>query len=287
MTNIDSVGAALGSGGAGGKAAKPKCENPTVELEVQKNLLTLKHDRTNRVKILIKPTACKATEFKIEIQRASGGGWFLLSNKRSFLWSARVAGKFQLRGTAKIDGTDYQTALKDVEVQFPNYGDIVGDSRVRVMTNREWARTLKACTQNPNVRRELGFWIQINTKSNRYISTDRTKGPLVPPTDGAYVDVPARPADNPSAPDPNAKGVKYPVASFHTHTPTTYRAGGGARGIGPSGADNRIDTKDQVPGVVYDYVESPVGSGSIPMGHPELSAAILYKSLGLDRRPTP
>ena len=45
--------------------------------------------------------------------------------------------------------------------------------------------------------------------------------------------------------------------------------------------------RDDVPGVVYDFVESPAGSGSIPMGHPKASAAQLYHSRGKDRRTTP
>ena len=59
------------------------------------------------------------------------------------------------------------------------------------------------------------------------------------------------------------------------------------RGVGPSGADNNFHTNQKLPGVVYDYEESPTGSGSIPMGHPESSSAILYHSMGTDRRPTP
>lgn len=98
--------------------------------------------------------------------------------------------------------------------------------------------------------------------------------------------MPARPADTPATPAPNVAGATYSVASFHTHTPTTYRTGL-PRGVGPSGADNSADTADQVPGVVYDYTESPAGSGTIPMGHPEGAAAQRYHSMGLDRRPTP
>jgi hypothetical protein len=284
MTNIDAA-----SGAA--PPAPPRCQNPTVDLEVPSNLLTIKHDRNNRLRIVITPQTCRATAYKIEIKRASGGGWFTLSTRRNYLWSARVAGKFKLRGTATIEGSDVQSGEKDVEVQFPNYAQIVGDSRVRTLTNREWRSTLRECTRRR--RRERGFWIQVNTKTNRYFASNRSTGNWVGPAAGASVNLPGRPADVPASPDPNAKSVKYPVASFHTHTPTTFRpnppppAAPSVRPVGPSTADNNADNTDQVPGVVYDFVESPAGSGSIPMRHPKNSAATLYRSLGVDRRPTP
>ena len=62
---------------------------------------------------------------------------------------------------------------------------------------------------------------------------------------------------------------------------------GSVRPIGPSATDDTTHTSEDVPGVVYDFVESPAGSGSISMGNPKSSAAQLYHSRGKDRRSTP
>ena len=293
MTNIDGVGVPAGAGAA----AKPKCESPAIDLDVKRNLLTLKHDRANRLKIIIQPATCRATEFRIEIQSAAGGGWFKLSSKRNFLWLARVAGKFKLRGTAKIEGTEYQSGLKDVEVQFPSYDKIVGDALVKKATHAEWVLTVKDCknkpgldyqgTRQPNLRRERGFFIRIDTRANRYIFTNPGARSWVGPGEGAFVTLGRRPEDDPISSDPNAKGAKYVVASFHAHTATTYRPGPGTRDVGPSARDDINNKTRQIPGVVYDYVDSPVGSGSIPMGHRKWAKARRYRSLGLNRRPTP
>jgi hypothetical protein len=286
MTNIDAVGAPA-------PPPPPPCQNPTVDLEVEKPTLTLRHDHANKLKIVVSPASCRATEYKIEIKRASGGGWFQLANTRSFRWIARVAGKFKLRGTAKVDGSDVQSGEKDVEVKFPTYAQIVSDGRVLAAARREWALTLRDCT--PPRRRERCFWIQLDTKLNRYLCAPRSNGAWVGPNQGASVAPPPRPPDNPASPDPNAKGARYVVSMFHTHTATTYRPGPGVRPLGPSGADGNFHNAHQVPGVVYDYV-SPVPAtpanphGAIPMGHPLAAPAMLYRSVGagnIDPRPTP
>jgi hypothetical protein len=282
MTNIDAVGAPA-------PPPPPPCQNPKVELDVEKTLLTLKHDCACRLTIEVTPASCPVTEYKIEIQKASGGSWFPLSAMRNYAWVARVAGKFKLRGTAKVNGSDVQSALKDVEVQFPSYDQIVGDSGVRNATNAEWRATIRDCTEKPvNRRRERGFFIRVNTKKNRYTFTNHVNGPWVGPGDGASLPLGSRPPDDPSNPAPNAKGSKYVVASFHTHTSTAFRTVG--RPVGPSGADDRNNTRRKIPGVVYDYTAASATGGalgSIPAGHPKNSGAKLYKSLGLERRPTP
>ncbi|MBL8166105.1 MAG: hypothetical protein JNJ61_29250, partial [Anaerolineae bacterium] len=92
------------------------------------------------------------------------------------------------------------------------------------------------------------------------------------------VEIGSRPADS----SPGTETAVYTVASFHTHTPTTYRTVG--RAIGPSEADHRVDTSDDVTGVVYDYEASPAGSGSIPAAHPIDSAAKVYQSGPVSRQ---
>jgi hypothetical protein len=271
----------------------PLCRVTAVELKVTKDKLTLKHDRENTLKIEVTGTNFTVDEYRIEIKRASGGPWCVLKRVQTLdPWNAIVAGKFKLRGVVKACGSEHTSPEKDVEVQFPTYAEIVGDSTVSTDVGTEWSNTLADCTATPNRRREKGFWIRLNTKTNTYEHTAVVNGTWNAPADGAGVDIGSRPADAPATPDPCSEdGATYSVASFHTHTPTEFRAAatppGSTRPIGPSGADNTIDTSDDVPGVVYDFVESPAGSGSIPMGHPKTSAAQLYHSRGKDRRTTP
>jgi len=264
----------------------------SADLAVGKNLLTLKHDNQCKLEITVSPAGTAVETYKIEAKRASGGPWCTLANGQVVdKWKATIAGKFKLRGVAKISGKDHLSAEKDLEVRVPSYSEITGDPNVQTAISNEWTTTLADCTNAPNRRRERGFWIQLNTKTDAYEHTATLSGDWVGPTDGASVPLPSRPADKPASPTPCDNGATYPVASFHTHTPTEFRAGsepaGTTRGVGPSGADNNIDNTDDVPGVVYDYIESPAGSGEIPMGHPKNSAAKMYHSMGKDRRSTP
>jgi len=265
----------------------------TVDLTVEKNLLTLKHNNQCKLEVKVSPSGTAVSKYRIEIKRASGGAWCALASDKSLTpWRASISGKFKLRGVAEINGKEHISAEKDVEVQYPNYGEIVEDATVQTATGNAWTSTLSDCTEAPtNQRRELGFWIKLNTKTDVYEFTTTINGSWVGPADGASVNVPSRPADDPATPSPCDAGATYNVASFHTHTPTTFRAAacpaGSNRGVGPSGADNTIDNNDDVPGVVYDYVASPAGSGNIPMGHPKNSGAQLYHSRGKERRTTP
>jgi hypothetical protein len=285
--------AAAGSCPAGGATAPcPLCRVTAVELKVQKDKLTLKHDRENKLEIKVTGTNFTVDEYRIEIKRASSGGWCVLKRVQALdPWNAVIAGKFKLRGVVKACGSEHKSPEKDVEVQFPTYAQIVGDATVSSDTSTEWSNTLADCTETPNRRREKGYWIRLNTKADTYEHTAVVNGSWNGPADGAGVEIGGRPADAPATPDPCSEGATYSVASFHTHTPTEFRTAamppGSARPIGPSGADNSIDTSDDVPGVVYDFIESPAGSGSIPMGHPETSAAQRYHSRGKDRRTTP
>lgn len=262
-----------------------------VTLTVEKPLLTLKHNRDCKLEIKVEPAEVVASAFRIEIRRDSGRDWKKISDTSKMEpWHATIAGKFKVRGVVTVAGKEFFSVAQDVEVQFPDYNDIVGDPDVVAAVNAEWQTTLADCTQVPNQRRERGFWIQLDTTANKYTFGATVLGAFVGPAAGAAVPLPTRPGDNPANPAVDAKGAVYQVASFHTHTPTEFRVGlpaGTTRGIGPSGADNRIDTNDDVPGVVYDFTESPAGTGNIPMLHPKNSAAQLYHSRGKNRRTTP
>jgi hypothetical protein len=288
---------------AGGKVVpsvphKEKCKPcaiTQVELIIEKNKLTLKHDRECNLEIKVTGTNFYITDYLIEIKRAVGGNWCVLAQESKVSpWKAVIAGKFKLRAVIQACGAKHISPEKDIEVQFPSYSEIIADETAKKAMDSEWQNTLNDCTQNPNRCRERGYWIRLNTTSDTYEHTATVPGDWIGPTGNASVNIGHRPADNPENPDIYyylSKGAVYSVASFHTHPPTTYVASAWPAGtmqpIGPSSADNRIDSNDDVPGVVYDYEESRAGSGRIPLGHPKNATARLYRSLGVDRRSTP
>jgi len=158
--------------------------------------------------------------------------------------------------------------LAPATVTFPDYATIVGDGTVKSETDKAWEETLNATTKTS--RREQGFWIRWNSKTNAFSITGRVTATPVPNDQTASVNLPAKPADS---------GDVFTVASFHTHTPTTFRTVG--RPVGPSKADVNADKADNVAGVVYDY--EPVKGGNIPAGHPLKAAAKRWHS-GPNRR---
>lgn len=265
----------------------PNCTVGSVTLAISKTDLTLKHDRESNIVMTVTPSNASVSAQKIEIQRSSGGPWCTLASAMEIKpWKAVIAGKFKIRGVVTVCGVEHMTSETEVEVKFPTYAQIVADGDVQTMTNNLWAQSLVDSTAVRS--RELGMWIRLDTTQNKYIAGPRVNGSWGAPSAGASI-VLGAPTDNPASPAPCDAGADFYVASFHTHPPTTFdmTPGNWVRPIGPSNGDNVADTSDQVPGVVYDYVESPAGSGSIPLQHPEASAAQLYRSLGVDPRPTP
>ena len=201
----------------------------------------------------------------------------LLSDTGEIDWTARIAGIFKLRLKTRINEADHTTPEKDMTVNFPTYAQIIADSTVKSKMNSEWQATLNDYTNVPNQRRERGFWISLNTAGNgSYSCGNSIQGAWVGPAAGANITLGARPQSNLSAVAPNAASGVYTVASFHTHTPTTYRSAatmGPGRGNGPSGGDLNADASDNVAGVVYDYTANPV-----PPLHPKNSTAALFSS---------
>ena len=146
---------------------------------------------------------------------------------------------------------------------FPSFLRILTSPTVQFRVHQAWLQTLAACT--PTARREQGFWITWNSRWGSFSTTGAATGPVVGPADGATIDLPAKPADS---------HPTYTVASFHTHTPTTYRTVG--RAVGPSGADLAADASDNVAGIVYDFWGD--GSGNLPAGRSRAWPARLYES---------
>ena len=185
-----------------------------------------------------------------------------------------------MRGIGTVLGNHVETPVEEVEVMFPRFEQITNAAEIVSMTDAAWAATLADCT--PTNWMERGFWIWLNTENDLYEAGETILGEPCSGNNQAYVVLPPRPSDIPSLPTPTASGARYPVASFHTHPPACYRTQG--RDTGPSPDDERVDRKNQVPGLVYDYI----GVGQyIGAGHPINAPARIYQSLGLGQRPTP
>jgi len=232
---------------------------------------------TNRFEITVNPPG-GASDFKIEIRRASSNAWFTLGTQQIVSdFKQRVAGTFKVRGRATIGGKEQLTSEKDLKVDFPAFANIVADPAVIAVTNAAFASTKSAAT--PTSRREEGFAILLDTNAEKYVKSPTVVGPAVGPLQTGGVDF-DNPPDNPAAPTP-IQGAIYTVASFHTHSPSVFRPV--ARLAGPTATDRKSDTDDNVTGIVYDYIGV---NGMVPPQFPLNSPAMLYQS-GPDRRSTP
>lgn len=256
-----------------------------LSLYISQEVLTLKHN--NEVMITIahgEPRGATVTASSIRIRRLGETNWYeLASSEVVNPWTARIAGFFELQGKLTVDGQDAYTPIRGLEVQFPSYDEIWADPAFVDLANARWRSILRNTVETN--RFEQGFWVKLDTETEAYFHDEVKRGPGVSGNQGAFVELGPRPLDDPVNPSPLAPRTVYTVASFHGHTPTTYRVGG--RFIGPSEGDVSADSINQTPGIVYDYVEWRIGTGFIPEGWPKFSPAKLYKTPGLIRRPTP
>ena len=246
-------------------------------LSISKSNLTLKHDGDTEFTVVAEPSSAFPTPM-IQVRRNDIGAsrwpdWMDLKDGRGAIsWKARVAGIFKLRARALIADEECLSDEKDMTVEFPVYDQIIADSNVGARMNAEWQATLDDCTQNPNLRRERGFWVCLDTSGEgAYTNSTIYLGTLVGPTSTAGVSLGTRPLSNLSDVAPNAQSAKYTVSSFHTHTPMTYRMG--ARESGPSSADINHSDWYNVAGIVCDY-----SVNIIPAGHPKESPYRFYSS---------
>lgn len=236
---------------------------------------------TNIFVAMTYPTNVVPTNYHYEVRRASSTNWYTLTNGLVGACTSvtAVAGNFKLRVTVFLTNAVATSLEKDFTAEFPSYAEITADTNVLHKVNQAWSNTLAATT--PTGRHEEGFWIQINTQSQRYEFAATDYGPTVVATQGAYATPRSKPPDIPLIPTPTNQPI-YTVAYFHTHTPTTYRPVG--RGVGPSVADGTFHTNKNVTGIVYDYIGD--SAGNIPSNHPLNSVSQLYHS-GPLRRTTP
>ena len=241
------------------------------------------------------PPWATAKSYTWEMKPSSESRWTDLGTTAhpTYKITYRLAGNFKLRvwfNGASAGGVPRRlvSPVRPVEVRFPSWDDIVANKDVAHFTRNAWARTLDLATgpppaSTPNWRQEVGFWISLRTCSGTYGHTTMREGPRTGPNDRAKINIGPRPADTTNRPDPVKGCYTYMVASFHTHTPTTFLSRG--RGVGPSKEDQDFNNRWKVPGVVYDYIASPPGSKNIPPRHPKNSKAKPYHA-GLFRRPT-
>ena len=248
-----------------------------VDFQVSKNNLTLKHDNKSVFTITAEPSSVfsGASAPVVQIKRTGIGttDWLdLMTDTGEIDWIARVAGVFKLRLKTKINESDYTSPEKDMTVNFPTYAQIIADSTVKSKMNSEWQATLNDCTEEPNRRRERGFWISLNTAGNgSYSCGSSFYGDWVGPWDGASIPIPLRPGENLSGIVPNAASATYGVAWFHTHTPTEYRPVGRPNNV--SNADNNVSVHYNAAGIAYDYTIA-----NIPAGHPKNSSATTFST---------
>ncbi|MDD4181512.1 MAG: hypothetical protein PHE87_07780, partial [Victivallaceae bacterium] len=233
----------------------------TVGLTVENSWLTLKHDRECNLSITTNPSSvlAKINTVKIEIKRDNAGAaWHsLVEGKELTPWQAKIAGKFKLRGrVVSPQNKNFYSSEKNMLVEFPTSGQISADPTVISETDAEWATTLTDCTLVPlHRRRERGFWISLNTSTNSYSCGPSSTGDFVyGRTPEVRINLGPRPGVTLSSPAPNASGAIYGVASFHTHTPTTYCLW---RPTGPSPQDHITNNNYNVAGLVYDYDANP------------------------------
>lgn len=261
---------------------------PTVEISVSKTTLTLLEEISLTLTGIDQyPVEC-LDGIKFEIKRDGGADWHSLQNGsgKKFEDKVRVAGKFKVRATLDIDGTEVKTSEKPMEVQFPDVAKILAGDGVMARMEQAWNDTKNATTSTS--RREEGYYINLDTKTEAYGITAHTVATPVGNADGASWDTVTtpRPPDVPETPLPTEKPT-YTVAWYHTHTATTHRTFG--RPVGESNADKAFGAHNSIniPGYAHDYVESPAGTGAIPGGHPLNSPAKIYNITTPDRRSTP
>jgi hypothetical protein len=261
--------------------------------ELAASPVTVGHRGGFRVRLF--PPWATARSYTWEMKRSHASRWTTLGTTATptLFRTFRLAGNFKIRAIANgasAGGPPRRvvTGAKPLEVSFPTWVEIVTDQEVQRFTQKTWELTKSLAT--PTSRREVGYWIVLDTcegPDEGYRRTRMLLGPEAGPDEDASLSLGPRPADLPRDP-PEVEGcAKYMVASFHTHTPTTYRLPLDARKpVGPSDTDDAFNRDQKVPGVVFDYIEDPPGSKSIPFGYPKDGRAKRYKS-GLDRRPTP
>jgi hypothetical protein len=65
----------------------------------------------------------------VQIRRKNESTWLTLGSPANLNpWTAKIAGIFEMRGIGTVDGQSVETPIAEVEVRFPEYSDITGDT---------------------------------------------------------------------------------------------------------------------------------------------------------------
>ncbi|MBQ6926451.1 MAG: hypothetical protein IJQ73_17585, partial [Kiritimatiellae bacterium] len=249
------------------------------DLDIQPRRLTLKHDNQAAF-TLSHPNSQDVTytDVRFEICQPGYGGWQAIAGNR---WTARIAGTFYVRALATADGESITVGPVTIWVQFPSETEMMADPVIQAHATNLWAQTLALCT--PTNRQEVGCWILLDTATDTYSFTATTNGPPTPNDEDSNINLLPVPSDTPLFPRLTNGSAIYSVASFHTHTPSTYRTGI-PRIVGPSTSDTNASTTLSLPGLVLDYIENAETPGKIPIGHPMNAPAQLYPTSVCPRR---
>lgn len=264
-----------------------------VEVTVKKATSTLMDDNEYEAKIT--PSSLKGTNHKFEIAR-QGKAWALLQDGAAAKCAdkERISGKLQVRVTSTIKGIKCESKEEKFTVDFPTIASTIAEAAVSKKITAMWTKTKNDLTVS--MRREWGFYIQIDTKDGSYSFVNDCPGNWVANNKGASWDCAPlkRPADVPANPQPGkGKHAKYTIGWAHSHTSMEHRgkgangiAPGSTRVVGPSAADSNYAKHPVIdcPGIAYDYVAKSMGR--IPVGHPTNSAAKSYIIPGISKRST-
>ena len=118
---------------------------------------------SNSFEVVLNP-AVTGADFSIDIRRAGEATWYQIAAQQEEAdYVHRVAGTFRVRGSATVGSVEVISPEEDVEVRFPEYASIVGDTGVIASANTAWAETLAATSDGS--RREQGYWITLDTSS--------------------------------------------------------------------------------------------------------------------------
>ena len=252
--------------------------------------LTLKHDNEAAIAFHCeKPDHGPASNPAIRIRRVGTTEWHTLAQSFSHLWTAKIAGFFELKGVATMDGDTFETAPVVVEVQYPDYAEIFTDDDVIAICTNVWGKMMSLCSETN--RQEVGCWIVLDTRTEEYNREELKYGDSFGEDETASVFLPMKSINNIIALPPTALGFCYPVATVHAHTPTEHRSTG--RPVGPSDADIQVARNYlAAPSAVIDYLpafdpEKPNEPNRIPAHHPSGSPGKLWKIGFPERRPTP
>ena len=259
-------------------------------LSVSKEVLTLKHDNQATISIVHPNSGGECfSEGTILIRRVGEADWQILGTESDLdPWTARIAGRFELRGVASVGGVPVTTASTVVEVRFPSVEQIAADQNIIDMAGTAWFFTMVSCEDPPHYAQEYAFAIRLDTTNDTYVCGDLDPGPSLPPWETHWCIVDTDPYNMPESPNPTDLGAVYLVAGFHTHPSAEflfpYRK---YRGVGPSGTDEETAGNQGIPGIVMDYAPPSRKLKRIPAGHPTSAPSMFFFTTNVIRRATP